>query len=81
MTAALSVAGDARRFPALSIASGMEDLQVPPSLPGDTCLRVIPDVTAEKPHDGLGRCRLIRTTDMICPQVCPAGNLGSKKAG
>jgi hypothetical protein len=42
--------------------------------------RVIPDVTAEKPHDGLGGCRLIRTTYVACPQVCPAGNPGSKKA-
>ena len=37
--------------------------------------RVIPDVTAEKPHDGLGKCRLIRrTTDVTCPQVSLAGN-------
>jgi hypothetical protein len=46
--AALSVADDApaimdhpRHFPALSIASGMEDLQVPPSPPGDICPKAL----------------------------------------
>jgi hypothetical protein len=53
VTAALSVAADARRFPALSIASAWKTLLMPPSR-RRTCLRIIPDVTAGKPRDGLG---------------------------
>jgi Helix-turn-helix domain len=34
-----------------------------PPRPATRVSSVIPGVTAEKPHDGLGRCRLIRTMD------------------
>jgi hypothetical protein len=55
--------GSRRQILALSIASDMDDFQVAPHPAGDMCLSRHPRRDRRETHNGLGRCRLIRTMD------------------